>query len=408
MGIDIGTTKVVVLVAQQKGRAFELLGIGRALSEGLKGGMVIDIEKAALSVKEAILKAEDMSGIAIHKAWASLGGNHIRAQVSISRLSLGGREVLKEDVSRIVRLAGEVLPGMGKEVLHVLPGRFSLDGYGGILNPVGMTGQELELEASVVLTQNGPARNIQAVLKNAGVEPMGLVLQPLASAEAILSQEEKDLGVIMVDIGGGTSDVMVYKDGVPRYVGVVGLGGTRITRDIATLLKLGLQEAERLKCQYGCVDESLLEEYENQQEFELVPAYDKNGEPVRVRKLCKVIEARALEILELVRKEVDKSGIDRAVLTGLILSGGSSELKGFKDMASKVFGLPSRIGSPSFPFEGPHELVAKPEFATSVGLLAFARQASSLAIEGESRVQATWKRIKRIFKEVISKWGTMG
>jgi cell division protein FtsA len=408
VGIDIGTTKVVVLVAQEKGEGLELLGIGRAPSEGLKGGMVIDIERAAHSVKEAVSKAQDMSGIHIDKAWASLGGSHIQAQMSMSRLSLGGREVVKEDVSRIVRLTAEVLPGMGKEVLHVLPGRFTMDGYGGILNPIGMVGQELELEASVVLAQNGPVRNIQTVLKNAGVKPLGLVLQPLASADAILSQEEKDLGTIMVDIGGGTSDVMVYKDGIPRYVGVVGLGGAQITRDIATLLKLRLQEAERLKCQYGCLDESLLVEYENQQEFEFVLGYDKDGGPVGIGILCKIIKARALEILDLVCKEAEKSGIDRTVLTGLVLSGGSSELKGFKEMASKVFGLPGRIGSPNFPIKGPHELVAKPEFATGVGLLAFAKQGDFLASKDEPWFQAGWKRVKRTFKEVISKWVTMG
>lgn len=408
VGIDIGTTKVVVLVAQEKGGSLELLGVGRAPSEGLRGGMVIDIEKAAKAVKEAVSRAQDMSGIRINKAWASLGGSHIQAQMSTSKLSLGGREVLKEDVLRIVRLAGNVLPGMGREVLHILPGRFTMDGHGGILNPTGMTGQELELKASVVLAQNGPVRNIQAVLKNADVEPLGLVLQPLASADAVLSQEEKDLGVIMVDIGGGTSDVMVFKDGVPLYVGVVGLGGKQITRDIATLLKLGLQEAERLKCQYGCVDESLLKEYENQQELEFVLAYDKEGRAVRLGILCEIIKARALEILELIRKEVEKAGIEREVLTGLVLSGGASKLKGFKGMASKVFGLPGRIGTPNFPIEGPHELVATPEFATGVGLLTFARQGNPLASEDGVLFQTGWERFKRMFKEVISRWVTMG
>jgi len=404
VGIDIGTTKVVTLIAEERGETLELCGVGHVPSQGLKKGMVVDIEKASHALRQSISRAEEMAGVRVEGAWASVGGSHIRVQPYKTALSLGGRAVLREDISRVIEVAQEIVLDEGREVLHVLPRGFWIDGHGGILNPLGMIGMQLELDATVVTAQMGPLRNIQRLLESAGVEPLGLVLQPLASAEAVLTQEEKDLGVVLVDIGGGTSDVMVYADGAPRYVGVVGLGGAHITRDIAAAFKIGLQEAERLKREYGCTSERFLKEVENQEEIELVLAYDKDRRPVKIEKLCLVVEARVHEILELVQREIGKGGVDQGQYSELVLCGGSSVLRGFKEAASEVFGLPSRIGIPAYRLKGPFELVAKPGFATGVGLLAYARLNGDQA--PEAKAPLGWiARVKQLLKEVRKLWG---
>ena len=405
VGIDIGTTKVVTLIAQERGGTLELCGVGHVPSQGLKKGMVVDIEKASHALRQSISRAEEMAGVRVEGAWASVGGSHIRVKPYKTTLSLGGRAVVREDISQVVGVAQEILLDEGREVLHVLPGEFRIDGHGGILNPIGMIGMQLELDAAVVTAQMGPLRNIRSLLENVGVEPLGLVLQPLASAEVVLTQEEKDLGVVLVDIGGGTSDVMVYADGAPRYVGVVGLGGEHITRDIAAAFKIGLQEAERLKREYGCTSERFLKEAENQEEeVELVLAYDKDRRPVGIEKLCLVVEARVHEILELVQREMGKGGLDQGQYSELVLCGGSSVLRGLKEAASEVFGLPSRVGIPAYRLKGPFELVAKPGFATGVGLLAYARLNEDQA--PEAKAPLGWvARVKQLLKEVRKLWG---
>ena len=407
VGIDIGTTKVVTLIAEERGGTLELCGVGHVPSQGMKKGMVVDIEKASQALRQSVLRAEEMAGIRVERAWASVGGSHIRVQSLKVARSIGGREVLKEDISQVVGDASGILLGEGREVLHVLPRGFRIDGQGGIMNPIGMIGVQLELDATVVTAQMGPLQNIRKLLENSGVKPIGLMLQPLASAEAVLRQEEKDLGVILVDIGGGTSDVMVYADGAPRYVGVVGLGGAHITRDIAAAFKIGLQAAERLKREYGCTSERFLKGGQNHEEIELVLAYDEDRHPVSIEKLCLVIEARVREILELVQKEIDKGGIDRGLCSGLVLCGGSSLLRGLKEAASELFCLPVRIGIPAYPLKGPFELVAKPGFATGVGLLAYARLKGDKTPEAKPPL-GLLVRIKQLLKEARKLWGRTG
>lgn len=387
VGLDLGTTKVCVAIAELGAEGIEIIGYGHRSSDGLRRGAVVDAEKTVQAVKGAVHQAELMAGIGIEAVHAGISGEHIRGFDSRGSIAVGegGPEITEEDRDRVVEAARTVAIPFDREVLHVLPQEFSIDDQTGIRDPVGMAGVRLESAVHIVTGALTSVRNISRNIERTEIEVEGIILEPLASSRAVLRQEEKDVGVCVVDIGGGTTDLAIHSEGSVRRTSVIGVGGQNATSDIAICLRTSWPLAEDLKCRYGmamaeCADENDV--------VELKGVGGRRPVEVPKRDLATIIEARMKEIFAMVRRELDDSGYGDRLGAGIVLTGGGALVEGAVELAEQSIGIPVRLGVPAA-FPGVGERLSNPCYATVLGLVLMAADADSCGFgkypEGASR-----------------------
>lgn len=369
VGIDIGTTKICTLVARVEGeKSMRILGVGIEPSQGIRRGSVVDLAAATQSVARSIEKAERSSGLEITSALVSLAGSHVSSVNSRGVVGISGRVIDNNDVSRALEAAQAVAIPHNREIIHVIQRGFTIDGQDGIRMPVGMHGYRLEVEAHIITAAASTVENLRQCVSSSGVEVTQFVLNPLASAEVVLSETERQMGAAVCDIGGGTTDLAIYIDGDVWHTMVLALGGNHITSDIAHGLRLPISQAEEVKKQHGHAIES---EVGAEETFAVRTFAEEKPIQVSRKELSHVIEARVEEIFLLVLQEIKRSGYDGLLPAGMVLTGGSSLLPGIRSLASQVLGVPVRIARPEN-LVGLTDQLNSPAYSTSVGLLYWA------------------------------------
>jgi len=367
VGLDIGTTKICVIVAEHTENGIDIIGIGTHPSRGLRKGVVVDIDATVDSIKHAVEEAELMADCEITSVYAGIAGSHIRGFNSHGVVAVKDREVRDGDVKRVIDAAKAVAIPMDREVIHVIPQEFIIDDQDGILEPLGMSGVRLEAKIHIVTAAVTSAQNVVKCANKAGLNVMDIVLEPLASAEASLQEDERDLGVCLIDIGGGTTDIAVFADGSIQHTSVLGLGGYHISNDIAVGLRTPFDEAERIKKRFGVAASRFLPS----DDVISVPSVGgRRPRQVSRKILCEIIEPRVDEILSLARRALVGAGLEERIPSGVVLTGGCSALEGLLDLAEEIFEAPVRPGIPS-DVGGLQDVVRSPMYATGVGLALF-------------------------------------
>lgn len=369
VGLDIGTSKIGVVIGEVINNNLQILGVGMSPSRGLRQGVVIDLDQAVQSIEKAVHEAQLTAGVEVDEVIVGIAGDHIRSVNSrgVVAVSRSDNEITQHDVDRVIDAAKAIALPIDREVLHVLPQEFIVDNQTGIKNPVGISGVRLEAEIHIVTGAVTSAQNIVRSVKKVGLDVIGLVLEPLASSYSVLDDSEKDLGVALIDMGGGTSDIALFHDGVIRHTAVIGLGGQNITNDIALGLKTPLDQAEQIKRKYGCAYPGLVSKHES---FAVPGLGGRPPQNVLRSTLTQIIQPRMEEIFSLAAKEIKRSDYSELMGAGIVLTGGGSLLTGSIELAEEVFGLPAKIGIPGG-FTGLSETVGSPIFATGVGLVLF-------------------------------------
>ena len=367
VGLDLGTTKTCCLIADVSGGNLSVIGVGRAPSAGLRKGVVVNIESTVESIQRAIAEAEHQAGVKVGAAYVSVGGEHIKGLTShgVIAVSRKDREIVQEDVERVLEAAKAVPIPQDREIIHVLTQEYLIDNQDGIREPVGMSGVRLEAVVHVVTGAATSVSNVMKSCQRAGVQVRDLVLQPLASAEAVLTPDERELGVCLMDIGGGTTDILVVWEGAVRYTGVVPVGGQQCTRDLAIGLATPNEEAEQLKRRFGVAKVSLVNEGEM---VEVAGVGGRGAKSVDRALIAKVLQPRMEEIFALAAEQLKASGFHGRLAGGIVLSGGGSLLPGACELAEEVIGRPTRIGKPQG-LKGLVDVVQGTEYATAVGLV---------------------------------------
>ncbi|HKQ25436.1 MAG TPA: cell division protein FtsA [Burkholderiales bacterium] len=366
VGLDIGTSKIAAIVAEMKLEGgFEVIGMGTSPSRGLKKGVVVNIESTVNAIQRALEEAELMADCKIREVWTGIAGSHIRSFNSHGMVAIKDREVAQADVDRVVETAKAIPIPTDQQILHVLNQEFVIDGQEDVREPLGMSGVRLEVKVHIVTGAVSAAQNIMKCVRRCGLEVNDLILQPLASATAVLSEDERDLGVCLVDIGGGTSDIAVFTQGAIRHTAVIPIAGDQITNDIAMALRTPTKEAEEIKRRYGCA----LRELADAHEMVEVPGVG-DREPKRLSRqtLAEVIEPRVEELYSLVQAELRRSGFEELLSSGIVITGGSSAMHGMVELGEEVFHMPVRLGLPAYA-GGLSEVIRNPRYSTCVGLL---------------------------------------
>jgi cell division protein FtsA len=386
VGLDIGTTKICAIVAERTENGVDVVGIGTHPSRGLRKGVVVDIDATVASIKHAVEEAELMADCEITSVYAGIAGGHIRGFNSHGVVAVKEREVTENDVKRVIDAAKAVAIPMDREVIHVIPQEFIIDDQDGIREPLGMSGVRLEAKIHIVTAAVTSAHNIVKCANKAGLNVIDIVLEPLASAQAVLANDERDLGVCMIDIGGGTTDIAVFADGSIKNTAVLGLGGYHLTNDIAVGLRTPFDEAERIKKKFGVASTRYL----GSDDVITVPSVGgRRPREISRKILCEIIEPRVEEILSLARQEIAKAGLEDKIPSGVVLTGGASALEGMSELAEEVFESPVRRGTPMH-IGGLQDVVRSPMYATGVGLVLFghskrrSQQGSRFRIRDES------------------------
>jgi cell division protein FtsA len=403
IGLDIGTTKIAAVVARiDEYGTLNIAGVGTSPSQGLRRGVVINIEKTVNSIKKAIEQAQLMSGCHIENIHAGIAGDHIRSINSKGVIAVSGRDriINQNDVERVIDAAKAIALPMDREVIHILPQEFIVDEQDGIKNPIGMAGTRLECEVHIVTAAASSVQNIVNCVQQAGYNVEEIVLEPYASSLAVLDKDELDLGVAVMDIGGGTTDIAVFLDGGIRYTSVLGIGGEHVTSDLSHGLRTPMDQAEDIKRKYGCAMQNLISE----DELIVVPGIAGRA-PREIAKsvLCAIIEPRMEEVFSLALRELEKSDVYDSLGAGVVLTGGASLLAGSVDLAERVLGLPTKVGYPIVS-GGLVETVKSPVFATSVGLIkyALARQTeSSTKKKSSGGLKNIFGKIKDQFEDLF-------
>ncbi len=369
--LDIGTTKICAIAAEtaDEGR-FNIRGIGTSPSKGLKKGVIVDIEQTVDSIKRAVQEAEKTSGVEIKNVYTGIAGSHILGLNSKGAAPIRNQEVTMGDVEKALETARAIAIPPDREILHVIPQEFIIDGHDGIKNPIGISGVRLEVMVHIITGAITSAQNIVKSINKAGLDVMDIILQPLASSESVLTKDERELGVALIDIGGGTTDMAVIINGSVTHTAVIPLGGNHVTNDIAFGIRTPFAEAESLKILYGCAMKSLV------MENSAVEVRDVGGRPPRQisrHELAGIIQPRAEEIFEMVKSEIQKPDHEDMLSSGLVITGGSSVMKGMAELAEKITGLPVRLGAPE-KLSGNSASVCHPMYAAGVGILMYAMQ----------------------------------
>ncbi len=391
VGLDIGTTKICAIVAERTENGVDVIGIGTHPSRGLRKGVVVDIDATVESIKRSVEEAELMADCEISSVYAGIAGGHINGFNSHGIVAVKDREVSDNDVRRVIDAAKAVAIPMDREVIHVIPQEYVIDDQDGIREPLGMSGVRLEAKIHIVTAAVTSAQNIVKCANKAGLNVVDIVLEPLASAEAVLADDERDLGVCLIDIGGGTTDIAVFADGSIKNTSVLGLGGYHVTNDIAVGLRTPFDEAERIKKRFGSASARFL----GSDDVITVPSVGgRRPREVSRKILCEIIEPRVDEVLSLARQELVKAGLEERIPSGVVLTGGCSALDGIAELTEEIFeapvrrGLPTRVG-------GLQDVVRSPMYATGVGLVLYG------AAQGRGRATSRFRiRDDSIFRRV--------
>ncbi len=397
VGLDIGTSKVAAIVGEitEEGQ-LEIIGIGTHRSRGLKKGVVVNIESTVQSIQRAVEEAELMSGCQIHSVYTGIAGSHIKSLNSHGIVAISTKEVTQSDMDRVVEAARAVAIPADQKILHVLTQEFIIDNQEGIRDPIGMSGVRLEAKVHLVTGAVSAAQNIVKCVRRCGLEVDEIILEQLASSYAVLTEDEKDLGVCLIDIGGGTTDIAVFTGGAIRHTAVIPIAGDQITNDIAIALRTPTQYAEEIKIKYACALTQLAQADES---IEVPSVGDRPARRLARQTLAEVVEPRIEELLTLVQTELRRSGFEDLVAAGVVLTGGSSKIEGIIDLAEEIFHMPVRLGLPQH-ISGLADVVRNPIYATGVGLLLYGqkhRHARSTYARGVS-VKGVWGHMKSWFQ----------
>ncbi len=387
VGIDVGTTKICTLVGRLEEEAIRILGVGIEPSEGIKKGVIVDLAAAAESINRSVRKAEQTSGVEITGALVSLAGAHVSSINSRGVVAVAGEAIDDIDVERAMDAARAVAIPHNREIIHIVPRGYTVDGQDGISTPIGMHGYRLEVETHIITAAEATVQNLRECVGAAGVEVLHFILNPLASGEVVLTDTERNMGVVVCDIGGGTTDLAIYVDGHVWHTMVLAVGGNHITNDIATGLRLPLEEAEAVKKKYGFAMRSGV----GAEEYFTVKTFGEE-QPVEFNRqdLAYIIESRVEEIFQLTLQEIKRSGYDGLLPAGMVLTGGTSALPGIRTLASQVLGLPVRTAQPEN-LVGLVDQLKSPAYSTSVGLLHWA----AALTEEDYRPARSSKRVGR-------------
>jgi len=371
VGIDIGTSKVVTLVGEVTGDGkLNIIGFGSHPSQGLKRGVVVNIESTVQSIQRSVEDAEHMAGCEIFSAYTGIAGSHIRSINSHGIVAIRDREVCLNDVDRVIDAAKAIAIPADQKILHVLPQEYIIDNQNAIREPVGMSGVRLEAKVHIVTGAVSAAQNIIKCMKRCGLSTSDIVLEQFASSQSILTEDEKELGVCMIDIGGGTSDIAIFTDGAIRYTAVIPIAGDQVTNDIAIALRTPTRNAEEIKIKYGCALQDLVDP---NQQIDIPVMGDKASRRLPGRALAEVVEARYEELFMLALNELRRSGLEHYISAGIVLTGGASKVIGAQELAERVFKIPVRIGKPEC-VTGLPDIIHNPIYATGVGLLVYGQK----------------------------------
>ncbi len=396
VGLDIGTSKVVAIVGEiSPDNTIEVIGLGSHPSRGLKKGVVVNIESTVQSIQRAIEEAELMAGCEIHSVYAGIAGGHIRSLNSHGIVAIRDNEVTANDVDRVIDAARAVAIPADQKILHILPQEFIIDGQEGIREPIGMSGVRLEARVHMVTGAVSAAQNIVKCVRRCGLEVDDIILQQLASSYAVLTEDEKDLGVCLCDIGGGTTDIAVFVHGAIHHSAVIPIAGDQVTNDIAVALRTPTHHAEDIKIRYACA----LTQLANPDETIEVPSVGDRPPRRLVRQtLAEVVEPRYEELFNLVATELKRSGFEELIAAGVVLTGGGAKMEGVIELAEEVFHMPVRMGTPQY-VAGLVDVVRNPIYATGVGLLLFGNQATASFSQPGRFDSPTnlWERMKNWF-----------
>lgn len=405
-GLDLGTTKVCAIVAEVTDDGLDIIGVGSVPSNGLRRGVVVNIESTVQAIRGAIEQAETMAGVEIGTVYAGIAGSHVRGMNKDGVAAIGNREVGHEDVQRVLDQARAIPMPSDRQIIHVLPQEYIVDDQDCIREPVGMCGVRLQAHVHLVTAASTSVQNILKCAERCGLHVAETVLEPLASAAAVLFEDEKELGVALVDIGGGTTDIVVYVNGAVVHTAVIPIGGTNFTQDVATALRTPLAEAERVKIKYGCASPAMIDPESTIE----VPSV--GGRPPRIMPrvdLCAIIEPRVEELFQLVGHTIDQGNYRDFLGAGVVITGGTTQLDGMPELAEQILGLPVRRGAPTG-VGGLLDVVRSPAYATGVGLVKYGaaklRNAPRREVMAEQVVAqangSTWgTRLGQWFKEVF-------
>jgi cell division protein FtsA len=369
VGLDIGTSKIVAIVGQLDGDRLDVIGLGQAESDGLKKGVVVNIDSTVASIQKALEEAELMADCKISSVWTGIAGSHIRSFNSSGMVAIKEKEVSQADMDRVIETATAVSIPTDQQVLHVLPQEFIIDGQEDVRQPLGMSGVRLEVRVHIVTGAVSAAQNIVKCIRRCGLEVQELMLQPLASSLAVLTDDERELGVALVDIGGGTTDIAIFAGGAIRHTAVIPIAGDQITNDIAMALRTPTKDAEEIKCRHGVAKQTLVDPTAG---FEVPGLGDRGPRMLSQQSLAAVIEPRVEELFSLVSQVIRESGFEELLSGGVVLTGGSAQLPGMVELGEDVFLKQVRVAKPSY--RGSlADVVGSPRYATAMGLLEQAR-----------------------------------
>ena len=397
VGLDIGTSKIVAIVAQMLGDGrYEIVGLGQHDSRGLKKGVVVNIESTVASIQRALEEAELMADCKIKTVYTGIASSHNRSFNSSGMVAIKDKEVTEADMARVIETAKAVNIPTDQQIVHVLPQEFIIDGQEDIREPIGMSGVRLEVKVHIVTGAVSAAQNIVKCVRRCGLEVQDLILQPLASSMSVLTQDEKELGVALVDIGGGTTDIAIFTGGAIRHTAVIPIAGDQITNDIAMALRTPTPEADEIKLRYGIAKQVLVDPSEK---IEVPGLGDRGPRQLSRQALAAVIEPRVEELYSLVHQVIRESGYEELLSSGIVITGGTSLMRGMVELAEDIFLKPVRLGMPSY-VGGLADVVRNPRFATAVGLLEEARaqrQRGRKAAEQSGSFKETMRRMKEWF-----------
>ena len=366
IGLDIGTSKVVAIVAElMADGSMNVIGLGQHVSRGLKKGVVINIDSTVNAIQRAIEEAELMADCTIKNVFTGIAGSHVQSINARGMVKIKDAEVTLADVARVIETAQAIALPSDQQILHILTQEYIIDGQEDVREPLGMSGMKLEVKVHIVTGAVAAAQNIVKSIKRCGLEVTDLILQPLASSEAVLTEDEKELGVCLVDIGGGTTDIAVFKQGAIRHTAVIPIAGDQITNDVAVALRTPTQSAEDIKIKHGCALRQLADPREV---VEVQGTDGRESRQLSVQTLAEVIEPRVVELYEFVLAELRRSGLEEMIASGIVITGGSAMMKGMVELGEEIFHMPVRMGLPRY-VGGLSEVVSNPRYATGVGLL---------------------------------------
>lgn len=395
VGLDIGTSKVAAIVAEHTGNnEIEIIGIGTSPSKGLKKGVVVNLESTVHSIRRAVEEAELMAGCQIQSVFAGIAGSHIKSLNSHGIVAIKDKEVLQYDIDRVIDSARAVAIPADQKILHILPQEFVIDQQEGIKEPIGMSGIRLEAKVHMVTGSVSAAQNIIKCIRRCGLEVEDIVLEQLASCTSVLTEDEKELGVCLIDIGGGTTDIAIFSEGAIKHTAVIPIAGDQVTNDIAVALRTPTKSAEEIKREYAC---ALTQLVDTEDMIDVPSIGDRAPRKISAHNLAEIVEPRYEELMLLVQAELRRSGYEDIIAAGIVVTGGSSKVIGLVELAEEIFHMPVRMGVPQH-VSGLTDVVQNPIYSTGVGLLLYGRDHHGRTEGLSGSGDGVWARMKSWFQ----------